>query len=78
MEIDVSFLFAGFFFNVMIGSKNHLADAVMDDTEVVQQALAGVIDTEIVVKQWEQAFREVRLCTNNISKMKTQIVLCGY
>ena len=76
MEIDVSLLFAGFFFDVMIGSKNHLAD-VMDDTEVVQQALAGVIDTEIVAKQWEQAFREVR-CTNNISKMKTQIVLCGY
>jgi hypothetical protein len=44
----------------MIGGKNHLVD-VMDDTEVVQQALAGVIDTEQVAKQWEQAFREVKI-----------------
>jgi hypothetical protein len=48
------------YLNVMIGGKNHLVD-VMDDTEVVQQALAGVIDTEQVAKQWEQAFREVKI-----------------
>lgn len=31
----------------------------MDDTEIVKQALAGVIDTETVAKQLEQAFKDV-------------------
>lgn len=32
---------------------------IMDDTEIVKQALAGVIDTEAVAKQLEQAFKDV-------------------
>ena len=51
------FVFLGLL-NVMIEGKHHHF-VVMDDTEVIQQALAGVIDTELVAKQWEQAFREV-------------------
>ena len=33
----------------------------MDDTEVIKQALAGVIDTELVAKQLEQAFKDVTI-----------------
>ena len=31
----------------------------MDDTEVINQALNGLIDTELVAKQLEQAFKDV-------------------
>lgn len=33
----------------------------MDDTEVINQALKSLIDTELVAKQLEQAFKDV--CT---------------
>lgn len=31
----------------------------MSDSEIIKQALAGVIDTEQVAKQLEQAFKDV-------------------
>ncbi len=36
----------------------------MDDTEVINQALKSLIDTELVAKQLEQAFKDV--CTRQI------------
>ena len=32
----------------------------MDDSDVIRQALTGLIDTEAVAKQWEQAFKNVK------------------
>lgn len=31
---------------------------VMDDTEIINQALSRIIDTELVAKQLEQAFKD--------------------
>lgn len=33
----------------------------MDDTEVITQALASLINTELVAKQLEQAFKDVSM-----------------
>jgi len=33
----------------------------MDGTEVINQALASIIDTELVAKQLEQAFKDVSI-----------------
>lgn len=33
----------------------------MDGTDVINQALASVIDTELVAKQLEQAFKDVSM-----------------
>lgn len=41
----------------------------MDDREVIEQALAGLIDTEAVAKRWEQALKEVTLASKALGKL---------
>lgn len=43
----------------------------MDDSEVINQALVGLIDTEFVAKQLEQVFKDVStfyLCAHKAKK----------
>lgn len=39
----------------------------MDDTEIINQAIVGIIDTELVAKQLEQAFKDVRYIFSRFS-----------